>query len=69
MLIEASIVKVQQRHEEAATVIDAAMLLAKRNQPSRALKVLMDFEGPTRDALDLLKTALTIRRELLPPPE
>ena len=33
----------------------------------RALKTMMDFEGPTRDALDLFKTALTIKREFLVP--
>ena len=57
--------RVYQRHEEAGAIVAAAQLLAKRGKADRAIKVLMDFEGPTHDALELFKAALSIERELL----
>jgi hypothetical protein len=66
-VIGALIERVQQCHAEAGLVREAANTFAKRGKVDRTLKTMMDFEGPTRDALDLFKTALTIKRELLVP--
>lgn len=66
-VISALIDRIQQRHDEATAVLEATSAFANRGKTEQALKTLMDFEGPTRDALDLFKTALTIKRELLSP--
>lgn len=64
-VIGALIQRMKKRHAEASLVLAAANTFAKHGKIDLALKSLMDFEGPTRDALDLFKTALTIKRELL----
>ena len=66
-VIGALIERVQLCHAEAGLVLEAANTFAKRGKIDRALKTLMDFEGPTHNALDLFKTALTIKREFLVP--
>lgn len=57
--------KVHERMEEADAIVKAAIGLAKRGKSKHALRVLMDFEGPTHDAQDLFRAALTINRHLL----
>ena len=66
-VIGALIQHVQQRHADAGVVLEAANTFVKPSKIDPALKTLMDFEGPTHDALDLFKVALTIKRELLAP--
>jgi hypothetical protein len=51
--------------EEVDAIMKAANALAKRGEATHALRVLMDFEGPSHEAHDLFRTALTIKRHLL----
>jgi len=55
--------------EEAIVVAEAADRLARRGQAEKALRLLMDVEGPTRQVLDLFRTALKVRQTLLPDPQ
>lgn len=57
--------EVHDRLEEADAIVKAANGLAKRGKPIHALRVLMDFEGPSHEAHDLFRAALTIKRHLL----
>ena len=68
-VIIALIERARERHDEAGLALRAAKTLAKLNKADHVMKAMMDFEGPTRDALDLFKSALTIKRELLTPDE
>lgn len=64
-VICALIKEVRNRLEEADAVVEAANGLAKRGKATHALRVLMDFEGPSRDAHDLFRAALTVKRYLI----
>lgn len=55
--------------EEAIVVAEAADRLARRGQAEKALRLLMDVEGPTHQVLDLFRTALKVRQTLLPDPQ
>lgn len=57
--------KANDRLEEADAIMKAANGLAKRGKATHALRVLMDFEGPSHEAHDLFRAALTIERHLL----
>ncbi|WP_040426166.1 hypothetical protein [Afipia birgiae] len=54
--------------EETIAVAEAADRLAKRGKAEKALRVLMDVEGPTREVQNLFRTALKVRQTLLPDP-
>lgn len=66
-IICALIKEVRNRLDEADAVVEAANGLAKRGQANHALRALMDFEGPSHEARDLFRAALTIQRHLLIP--
>ncbi len=68
-VIRTLIGQVRDRIEEASIVADAAEQLAQRGRTEKALRVLMDVEGPTFEAQELFRTAMKIRRTLLPNPE
>jgi hypothetical protein len=59
------ITKAHDRMEEADAIVNAANGLAKRGKATHALRVLMDFEGPSHEAHDMFRAALTISRHLL----
>lgn len=67
-VICALITEVRSCIEEAIIVAEAADRLAQRGQAEKALKILMDVEGPTREVQDLFRTALKVRQTLLPDP-
>jgi hypothetical protein len=66
-VICALIKEVRNRLDEADAVVEAANGLSKRGQANHALRTLMDFEGPSHEANDLFRAALTIQRHLLAP--
>ena len=55
--------------EETVIVVDAADRLAQRGQAEKALRILMDVEGPTREVQDLFRTVMKVRQTLLPDPQ
>lgn len=61
----ALIAEIHDRLEEVDAIVKAATGLAKRGKATHALRVLMDFEGPSHEAHDLFRAALTIKRHLL----
>ncbi len=67
-VICALISEVRSCVEEAIVVAEAADRLARRGQAEKALRLLMDVEGPTQ-VLDLFRTALKVRQTLLPDPQ
>lgn len=68
-VICALISEVRSCVEEAIVVAEAADRLARRGQAEKALRLLMDVEGPTHQVLDLFRTALKVRQTLLPDPQ
>lgn len=68
-VICALISEVRSCAEEAIIVAEAADRLAKRGQAEKALRLLMDVEGPTNEILYLFRAALKVRITLLPDPQ
>jgi len=69
IVICALINQVRSCVEEAVVVADAADRLAKRGEAEKALRLLMEVEGPTHEVLDLFRAAMKIKQALLPDPQ
>ena len=67
-VIQSLIRAIRDNLDEAHAVANEANKMAKRGRPQEALKLPMDFEGPSLDAHDLFKAALTVQRHLLVEP-
>jgi hypothetical protein len=68
-VIQSLIQAIRDNLGEAHAVAKEANKRARRGRPRQALKLLMDFEGPSHDAHDLFKAALNIKRHRLAEPD
>jgi hypothetical protein len=65
-VVRALIGQVHDRIEEASIAANAAEQLAKRGHTEKALRILMDVEGPVFEAQELFRTAMRIKQTFLP---
>lgn len=64
-VVAALISEVRSKLEEAHSIAKAAEICARTGNVSRAVQILMDFEGLAHEAQDLFRATLAIKHSLL----